>query len=188
MKKISMLALVIFVLAGISFAQGKNVDNFELGTSKIAVFFYDPILRFAKADKDFESSSDKEKSAALDKYLHENPLYLFRLTDKKTGDIRYLCIRGNPAKVNTKMFYKVEVIKGVGADFDPTTTDYADKIIRVIDEVNCGGTLFENMAIFDNQKTVVGNGIQVYGYYSRVQPYSEIKASIIKIIEKLGDK
>jgi len=55
MKRISILGLAMFVLASVSFAQSKNVDNFKSGNSKIAVFFYDPLLRLAKIDKDFQS-------------------------------------------------------------------------------------------------------------------------------------
>jgi len=90
MKRISILGLAMFVLASVSFAQSKNVDNFKSGNSKIAVFFYDPLLRLAKIDKDFQSKTDKEKSAALDKYLLENPLYLFRLTEIKASMIKII--------------------------------------------------------------------------------------------------
>ena len=190
MKKISTLIATLLFLTSIGLAQIKTVDNFKSGDDSIVVFFYDPFLSLNKLDKDFQAKTDNEKSDALNKYLHENPLYLFRLTNAKTNDIRYLCIRGNPEKVNTKMFYKVEVIKNAQADFNPNDNNYSDKIVQVIDQVNCGGTLFENMSLFDDEqsKKYIGNGIQLYGYYRRVQPYSEIKASIIYIIEQLLDK
>ncbi len=190
MKKISILLTTILLLTNFAFSQTKNVDNFINGDDSISVFFYDPLLSLNKADKDFQSKADKEKSDALNKYLHENPLYLFRLTNAKTKDIRYLCIRGNPEKEKTKMFYKVEVIKNEPTDFNPNGINYSDKIVQVVDQVNCGGTLFENMSLFDSEenKKLVGNGIQLFGYYRRVQPYSEIKTSIIYIIEQLLDK
>lgn len=188
-KKLSFLCFTICFSATLAFAQTKNVDNFTLGENRIAVYFYDPIPRIQKLDKDFGTRSDKEKSELLDKYLHENPLYLFQSTNKKTGKVTYFCIRGNPEKTKTKMFYKVEVITGVPGDFDPNATSYSDKIVKVIDQVNCGGTLFENMAIFDSEagKKLVGNGIQVYGYFRRVQPFSEIKASMIDIIKSFQE-
>ncbi len=190
MKKISILVTTLLLLTNFAFSQTKIVDNFINGDDSIAVYFYDPLLSLNKVDKDFQSKTDKEKSDALNKYLHENPLYLFRLTNTKTKDIRFLCIRGNPEKERTKMFYKVEVIKNVSTDFNPNDNNYSDKIIQVIDQVNCGGTLFENMSLFDDKenKKLVGNGIQLYGYFRRVQPYSEIKTSIIYIIEQLLDK
>ena len=88
------------------------------------------------------------------------------------------------------MFYKVEVIKNVVGDFNPNDNNYSDKIIQVIDQVNCGGTLFESMSVFDdeNNKKYVGNGILLYGYYRRVQPYNEIKVSMVNIIEQLSKK
>ena len=169
-----------------AFSQTKNVDNFINGEDSIAVFFYDPLLSLNKVDKDFQSKPDKEKSDALNKYLHENPLYLFRLTNIMTKDIRYLCIRGNPEKEKTKMFYKVEVIKDLHLNYNPNEGNYSNKIVQVIDQVNCGGTLFEHMSLFDSEedKKLIGVGIQLYGYYRRVQPYSEIKASIVDIIEQ----
>ena len=190
MKKISILVTTLLLLTNFAFSQTKCVDNFINGDDSIAVFFYDPFLSLNKVDKDFQSKTDKDKSDALNKYLHENPLYLFRLTNTKTKNIRYLCIRGNPEKEKTKMFYKVEVIKNMSVDFNPTDNNYSDKIVQVIDQVNCGGTLFENMSLFDEKenKKLIGNGIQLYGYFRRVQPYSEIKTSIIYIIEQLLDK
>jgi hypothetical protein len=190
MKKISILATTLLLLTNFTFSQTKIVDNYIYGDDSIAVFFYDPLLMLSKTDADFSSKTDKEKSDALNKYLHENPLYLFRLTNIKTKDIRYLCIRGNPEKEKTKMFYKVEVVKNVPVNFNPNDNKYSDKIVQVIDQVNCGGTLFENMSLFDSEenKKFVGNGIQLFGYYRRVQPYSEIKTSINYILEQLLDK
>lgn len=188
--KITIFFATILTLTNFVYGQSRNVDNFKINKQAVAVFFYDPLDSLTILDKDFQSKSDKEKSNALDKYLHEHALYLFRLTNNKTKDITFLCIRGNPDKVNTKMFYKVEVVKNEPADFNPNDTDYSDKIVQTIDQVNCGGTLFENMTLFDNEegKKAVGNGIQLFGYYRRVQPYSEIKTSIENIIKQLNDK
>mgnify|MGYP000944926795 FL=1 len=190
MKKIATFLTTLLILTNFAFSQTKNIDNFINGDDSISVFFYDPLLILNKVDKDFQSKTDKEKSDALNKYLHENPLYLFRLTNNKTKEIRYLCVRGNPEKEKTKMFYKLEVIKNVSGDFNPNDNNYSDKIVQVIDQVNCGGTLFENMSLFDSEenKKLVGNGIQLFGYYRRVQPYSEIKTSIIYNIDQLDKK
>lgn len=187
--KTTIFFATLFILTNSVFGQSKNVDNFKVNKQNVAVFFYDPLDSLAKLDNNFQSRSDKEKSTILDKYLHEHPLYLFRLTNRKTNDITFLCIHGNPEKVNTKMFYKVEVIKNEPADFNPNNSNYSDKIVQTIDQVNCGGTLFENMTLFDNEegKKAIGNGIQLFGYYRRVQPYSEIKTSIENIIRQLND-
>ena len=184
MKKILLLISIIVFLTIHAFSQSKKVDNFIFGNDSVVVYFFDPLLSLNNIDKDFQSKSDNEKSNSLDKYLHENPLYLFRLTNTSTKSIRYLCIRGNPEKVNTKMFYKVELIKNVQPDFMPADNNYSDKIIQVFDQVNCGGTLFESMTLFDTEKNknAVGNGIQFFGKYRRVQPYSEIKTSVTNII------
>src|SRR5436309_14442850 len=127
MKKTSTLIATLLFLTSIGFAQFKTVDDFKLGDDSIAVFFYDPFVSLNKLDKDFQAKTDNEKSDALNKFLHKNPLYLFRLTNAKTKDIRYLCIRGNPEKVNTKMFYKVEVIKNVQSDLNPNDNNYSTK-------------------------------------------------------------
>jgi len=130
---------------------------------------------------------DKEKSDLLDKYLHSNPLYLFKLTNNSTHKITYYCIHGDPEKQKTKYFYNVQVIKDSSTtDFDPVKNNYAEKVIKTIDQVNCGGTLFESMYLFDDEekKKAIGNGILLFGSFRRVQPYSEIKESIVSIIKQ----
>ena len=176
----------LLILTIYAHGQGKVVDEFKIKNDNVKVIFYDPLLALAKTP-DFEGKSEKDKSDFLDSYLHNNPLYLFIVSNSKTKDTTYLCIRGNPKKLNTKMFYKVDVIKGVPDSVFNPFNDYSDKIVKTIDNVNCSGTLFENMEMFDNpeNKKYVGNGIQFLGYYRRVQPYSEIKISMTAIIEQL---
>lgn len=166
--------------------QNSHIDNFEIKNNKVEVYFYDPLLVLSK-DENVSSKSDDEKINILDEYLHNHALYLFVVTNSKKKDITYFCIRGNPEKLRTKYFYQVEVIKGsISKSFDPNTNIYSDKILKVIDKVNCGGFLFESSDIFSKpeNKDKVGNGIQFYGIYCRVQPYSEIKNSMIDIIEQ----
>ena len=180
----------IFILSTLTICtkgQEKVVEQFKIKKNNVKVTFFDPILALEKT-VDFQSKSDKDKSDLLDNYLHNNPLYLFEVINTKTKEITYLCIRGNPNKVNTKMFYKVEVIKGItDTTFNPNTNNYSDKIVKIIDNINCGGTLFENMEMFAKleNKSFIGNGIQLFGYFYRVQPYSEIKISMIDIIGQL---
>lgn len=192
MQKISLtISIITLIILTIS-AQGQenSIDHFKVKKNKVDVYFYDPLEAFSKIEN-FSTKSAKEKSDLLDNYLHNHALYLFMLTDSKTKDITYFCIRGNPEKIDTKMFYKVEVIQGItSSSFNPNTDSYSDKIVKIIDKVNCGGTLFESSAIFSRpeNKDKVGNGIQLYGYFRRVQPYSEIKTSMTDIIEQLRQK
>ena len=190
LKKTLVLISTILFLSSFAFSQAKKVDAFSVRDDSIVVFFYDPLVRLNELEKDFEAKTDKQKSDALDKYLHENPLYLFKLTNNSTKQVRFLTIRGDPSKVGTKMFYKVEVIDNVPLQFSPMDNNYANKISAVVDKVNCGGTLFEHMSLFDldQNKKLVGKGILLFGYFRRVQPYSEIKTSITSIIEQLQPK
>jgi hypothetical protein len=187
MLKHSIVIALCFLLTLPAFSRTRKVDDFKNGSDSVSVFFYDPLERLEEIDAGFNAKNDKDKSSILDEYLHKNPLYLFRLTNTKTKDVRYLCIRGNPQKTNTKFFYKVEVIENAPDNFNPSEGDYSNKIVRVVEGVNCGGTLFENMSVFDGEenKKFVGNGIMVFGYFRRVQPYAEIKSSIIDIIQSL---
>jgi hypothetical protein len=181
---ISILTLIILTIA--AHGQADPIDHFKVKKNYVDVYFYDPLEALSKIEN-FSFKSDKEKSDALDNYLHNHALYLFVLIDSKTKDITYFCIRGNPEKMNTKMFYKVEVIQGITNNpFDPNTDNYSNKVVKVIDKVNCGGTLFESSSLFSKpeNKDKVGNGIQLYGYFRRVQPYSEIKISMTNIIEQ----
>jgi hypothetical protein len=185
--KLTICILTMLILAASAQGQENPIDLYKVKNNKVEVYFYDPFEALSKTET-FSTKTDKEKSDLLDNYLHNHALYLFMLTDSITKDITYLCIRGNPEKMNTKMFYQVEVIKGITSrSFNPNTESYSDKVVKVIDNVNCGGTLFESMAIFSKpeNKDKVGNGIQLYGYFCRVQPYSEIKISMTNIIEQL---
>ena len=188
MKKIALTICIITLIILTISVQGQenSIDHFKVKENKVDVYFYDPLESISKIEN-FSSKSDKEKSDMLDNYLHNHALYLFVRTDSKTNDITYFCIRGNPEKMNTKMFYKVEIIQGItNSTFNPNTDSYSDKVVKVIDKVNCGGSLFESSAIFSKpeSKDKVGNGIQLYGYFRRVQPYSEIKTSVTEIIEQ----
>lgn len=191
MDKIRMtITISVFTLLTLTICaqgQGLVVDQFKVKNDSVKVFFYDPVLALEKTPN-FQVKSEKDKSDTLDTYLHNSALYMFEVTNAETKEITYLCIRGNPDKVNTKMFYKVEVIKGItNSLFNSNDTNYSDKIVKVIDKVNCGGTLFESMEMFkapENQK-YIGSGIQFWGFYRRVQPYSEIKTSMIAIINQL---
>ena len=185
---ISILTLIILIIS----AQGQEnpIDHFKVKKNKIDVYFYDPLEALLKIES-FSTKSDKEKSEMLNKYLHNHALYLFALTDSKTKEITYFCIHGNPEKMNTKMFYKVDVIQKItNSSFNPNTDSYSDKVVKVIDKINCGGSLFESSAIFSKpeNKDKVGNGIQLYGYFRRVQPYSEIKTSMTDILEQFSQE
>jgi hypothetical protein len=189
MNKLKLIIIVLFlgILNFSVYGQENPIDQFKIEDYTIDVYFYDPLETLTKLE-DFRTMSDKSKSSTLDYYLHNHALYLFLLTDSKTTEKTYLCIRGNPEKLKTKMFYKVEIIKGItSSSFNPNTDNYSDKIVNVIDDVNCGGTLFESMTIFSQPKNKdkVGNGIQLYGYFRRVQPYSEIKDSMKEIIKSI---
>jgi hypothetical protein len=181
---ISIIAVIILTIS--VRGQENSIDQFKIKKNKVDVYFYDPFEALSTIEN-FSSKSDIEKSDALDNYLHNHALYLFVLTDSKTTDITYFCIRGNLEKVNTKFFYMVEVIQGVtNSSFNPNNDSYSDKIVKTIDKVNCGGTLFESSAMFSTpeNKDKVGNGVLLYGYFRRVQPYSEIRTSMKVIIEQ----
>jgi len=184
------LTIIILFLGILNFSvQGQEnpIDHFKIKNNTVDVYFYDPIEALSITE-DFKTKSDKEKSNVLDNFLHNHALYLFLLTNSKTKEKTYLCIRGNPEKPRTKMFYKVEVIRGIAnSSFNPNIDNYSDKVVTIIENVNCGGTLFESMSIFSQpeNKGKVGNGIQLYGFFRRVQPYSEIKESMKEIIKSI---
>lgn len=197
-------SIVILAVAGLLLVMGatsknatKKVDDFSIGEYQVEVCFYDPVYRVPDKYPEFSKLPDtekKKKSQIWDEYLHNSALYLFKVFNDKTDSVIYYCIRGNPEVTDSKMFYRVEVIQGINdKDFDPNKDDYQNKIKRTIDNVNCGGSLFENMTMFDTPKgkDAVGNGILFLGNFRRVQPYEEIKGSMISIIESdlgLADK
>ncbi len=161
----------------------KVIDSFKMNKSKIEVFFFDPSYNILEKYPDFNSLSESDKSKIWNEYLHNNVLYMFSKQDNKSNKTYYI-ICGNPEIMRSKMFYKVQIVKGITKDdFNPTKDEFKDKIIAEIKNVNCGGSLFENMDLFNNDKESIGNGKLFLGKYCMVQPYSDVKESMIEIMK-----
>jgi hypothetical protein len=172
-KYLFTLISILFFLKSNAQEINKEVDKFKIGRNKVEVVFFDPFQNILIADPEFDSKSDKEKSEILDNYLHNSILYEFKLTQKKAGLYTKYQIVGDPEKPRSKMFYQVKAFEN-------------QVYIKTIETINCGGTLFEHMYLFDDpsRKKHVGNGVQLFGYFRRVQPYKEIKDSMVRIIEE----
>ncbi len=171
-KYLFTLICVLFFLKSSAQEIYKTVDQFKVGKNKVEVVFYDPFNNILNDDPEFDEKSDAEKSKILDNYLHSSVLYEFMLSVRKSEQkIKYQII-GNPEKTSSKMFYQVKIFED-------------QEYVATVETINCGGTLFEHMFLFDepSMKKHVGNGIQLFGFFRRVQPYNEIKSSMAKIIE-----
>ncbi len=166
----------------------KKVDSFKIDNHFVEVLFYDPIFNVPSKYPKFSELPEneiKKKSNIWNEYLHNNALYLFK-TSISDSTIKYFCIRGNPEIKKSKMFFIVEIIEGLGKEnFNPNSDNYSDNIVKIVNKINCGGSLFEHMEFFNDsdRKKYIGNGIKYLGKFRRVQPYSEIKKSIMVIIE-----
>jgi len=174
----AILTLIITLSCSSIYAQeiSKKVDKFKIEKNTIEVTFFDPFVNILDKNPEFNSKTDKEKSELLDSYLHNSTLYNFKLTNKETKEVTNYKIVGNPEITRSKMFYKVDIYQN-------------QTLVETIGKVNCGGTLFEHMSIFDNRsrKKHIGNGVQLFGYFRRVQPYKEIKNSLTAIIKTNQD-
>jgi hypothetical protein len=175
------LALIIFSFKVDNLI--KKIDSFKINKSMIEVFFFDPSSNILEKYPDFNSMAESKKSKTWNEYLHNNVIYMFSKQDYNSDKIYYV-IHGNPEITNSKMFFKVQVVKGITSDsFNPMKDDYKDEIVSEIKQVNCGGSLFENMDLFNDKKELIGKGIKFLGYFCRIQPYSEIKESMIEIMK-----
>ncbi|RAW01239.1 hypothetical protein [Pseudochryseolinea flava] len=164
--------------------QLKEVDQFKIGKTDIRVYFNDPMIQMARLYPDFDTKTSTEKFGILSDYLHNNPLYVFIATNKKKKLNRLYVLRGNPIKQRTKNYFLIDILDETSSDlFD--RTGYENDILKTIDKVNAGGSLFEHMVVFQTPegKSVVGKGIKFWDYFTRVEPYSEIKSTVQTLIE-----
>ncbi|MTI29770.1 hypothetical protein [Xanthovirga aplysinae] len=79
---------------------------------------------------------------------------------------------GNPQKVKSRNYFNLDIY------------DSQDNLEKSIDKVNVGGSFFEHMFFFQSTegKKFIGKGIQMWGFFVMVQPYSTIKEKISKLI------
>jgi len=168
----------ILLILSIMRIQAQNLDNYELVDNfKIKglttkVYFKDPFKVLVKTYPDFDNKDNKTKFELLSTYLHENTLYIFQ-TSRKQKTLKNYQLKGNPKKVRTRYYFNLEIVKPDGA------------IDKVVDNTSIGGSFFEHMSIFQNSqgKQLVGKGVQIWGYFSKIEPYKELKENISKLIK-----
>ena len=169
---------------GIDLSQFKEVDQFKIGKNNVKVYFNDPLRQVMGLYPGFDAKTSTEKNEILSDYLHNNPLYVFNALNKKERINRVYVLRGSPQKQKTRNYFQIDILnENVSNLFDRAA--YESDILKTIDKVNVGGSLFEHMEIFRTPegKKVVGKGIKFWDYISRVEPYSEIKSTIRILIE-----
>jgi hypothetical protein len=187
MKKIQILSFLVSLTVttyGIDLDQFKEVDQFKIDKTDMKVYFNDPMKQLARLYPDFDTKTSTDKFGILSDYLHNNPLYVFAATNKKEKVNRVYVLRGNPRKQRTKNYFQIDILNdGASSVFDGL--DYEKNILKTIDKVNVGGSLFEHMVVFQTPegKKVVGKGIKFWDYFTRVEPYSEIKSAMQTLIE-----
>jgi len=173
--RITSLLILIFIVSGIH-AQNLTgfelVDKFKSNNLKVKVYFKDPLKEIIKQHPQFDKKDNKAKHAILSDYLHNNTLYLFQTYQKKQL-LKSYKLKGNPEKKKTKYFFKLEILNA------------ENKLDKVINKVNIGGSFFEHMMIFQTPqgKEVVGKGIKMWGYFVMIHPYKNIKISMSELIK-----
>ncbi|MGC3945536.1 MAG: hypothetical protein QM762_13635 [Chryseolinea sp.] len=187
MKKTQLLIFLVSLTVttyGIDPTQFKEVDQFKIDRADIKVYFNDPMRQLARQHSDFDKKTSSEKFGLLSDYLHNNPLYVFVATNKKEKINRVYVLRGNPRKQRVKNYFQIDILNETQSSlFD--RTGYEKEILKTIDKVNIGGSLFEHMVVFQTPegKKVVGKGIKFWDYFTRVEPYSEISSAMKTLIE-----
>ncbi len=170
------LTIILITLSTTIFSQSldkfEQVDKFKLNDVTVKVYFKDPLKEIIEQYPDFDKKENKEKHDILSGYLHNNTLYIFQTSNKKNVIKSYSLI-GNPKKVKSRNYFNLDIY------------DNQDKLEKSIDKVNVGGSFFEHMFFFQTAegKKVVGKGIQMWGFFVMIQPYSPIKENISKLIE-----
>lgn len=166
------LILAIFSVHAQDLNGVELVDKYKNDGLTTSVYFRDPILALAKTYPDFDSRTNEQKHELLTDYLHHNDLYIFQ-TAKKNVVVKSYVLKGDPKKVRTKYYFTVDVLRADGS------------IEKKIDKVNVSGSFFENMAFFQSKETkrMVGKGVQIWGYYVMVEPFSGVKNDMDYLIQ-----
>ncbi|MTI21250.1 hypothetical protein E1176_09480 [Fulvivirga sp. RKSG066] len=172
------ILLVLILLLGSFFCQAQElsnyqeVDKFKVNGLTTKVYFNDPLKRLIAKHPDFDNKENQTKHVLLSEYLHNNPIYVFKTTNKKKVVKSYWLI-GDPRKVRTKNYFKLEI-----KDSDNSTE-------KIIDNVNIGGSFFEHMMFFQTPQgsQSIGKGIQIWGYFTMVQPYEPLKSTMIQLMK-----
>jgi len=174
MKIITTILLVLSIMRvqSQSLDNYELVDNFKIKGLTTKVYFKDPFKVLIKTYPDFDNKDNKTKFELLTTYLHENTLYIFQ-TSRKQEVLKNYQLKGNPKKVKTRYYFNLEVINHDGT------------IDKIVDNKNIGGSFFEHMSIFQNTqgKELVGKGVQIWGYFSEIEPYKDIKDNISNVIK-----
>ena len=173
MKRLLFIAFIFATLSTLAqdLTDFEQVDDFKIDKYKVNVYFKDPIGQLIKKDADFFSNDNQARNTLLSEYLLNNTLYIFQLKEKN-GVLKSYALRGNPKKVRTQNYFNLDVLKPDGS------------LEKSIDKLNFGGSFFEHMAIFQNErgKTVIGKFTQIWGYFAKVEAYGETKSKIVKFI------
>lgn len=170
------LTLILIAISTSIFSQSledfEQVDKFKINDLTVKVFFKDPLKELIKQYPDFDNKENKEKHDILSGYLHNNILYIFQ-TFRKKDLIKSYCLTGNPKKVKSRNYFNLDIYSN------------QDKLEKSIDNVNVGGSFFEHMFFFQSSegKKVVGKGIQMWGFFVMIQPYSLTKENITELIK-----
>lgn len=174
---IRILSILTIGIYSISQAQNlanyQQVDKLKVKGLTTKVYFNDPLKHLITTYPDFDTKDNQTKHKLLSEFLHNNPLYVFETYRKRKPDKSYWLV-GNPRKVRTINYFDLE-IRNVDRSID-----------KVVDEVKVGGSFFEHMMLFQSprRKQSVGIGLQIWGYFTRIQPYSPIKSAIVSLIEQ----
>lgn len=173
------IIILLLFTSTCSFLQSQNLENYQLidkfKTTGITtkVYFNDPFRYLISKYPDFNKKDNQLKYKLLSEYLHNNPLYIFQTYKKKNPDKTYWLI-GNPRKLRTKNYFNVEI------------RNNDNSVDKILDQINLGGSFFEHMMLFQTAqgKASVGKGVQIWGYFTKIESYDIIKSKIIEIMEK----
>jgi hypothetical protein len=171
-----------FSVIGQSLDEYVKVDKYKLGNTRINVFFNDPIINLKKSNPDFDRTPDSKKFQLVSEFLHNNPLYVFVAKNKKLGIEKSYILRGNPSKQRTRYYFQLDIVKGTTEELS-NRNQYSCE--NTIDKINVGGSLFEHMVYFQTPEgeKFIGKNIKFWDYFTKVEPYEDIKHVVSEIIE-----
>ncbi len=167
--------LILFYVAIYATTRAQSlsaVDKFSLDGYSVNVLFKDPFKKLIEMYPDFDSKDSKTKNDLLSYLLHNDTLYVFQLLKKGHLQKSYALI-GNPEKAKINTYFNLHVLAPNG------------EMEKNIDKVNVGGLFFEHMVLFQSEKgkQAVGKIVQIWGYFVPIEPYKNLKSSIVELMK-----
>lgn len=187
MKK-KFLLLIIASIIGINTStaqKSKKIETLKFEDYKLKIIFFDPYENITSKNKEFKNLDSLKQGEIWNKYLLNNVIYDFQLSQKNKL-LKHYIVRGNSSKsiysknLTRNNVYLLDIVNHKkNIDFFKPS-EYTNLISKTIGKVDFHGTLFGNMELLKGNEGKIGKTI--FGTFRLKIPYSTIQNNIMSLI------